>query len=147
MHKFRFNRAFTLMEIMVVVIIISIIAGFGMPNYYKNYERGHVKNAESQLRMIERAQRMYFTQNDVFFPENGSGNESDVADINDELNVYLILGAFSYECVDTTDDSSYQCIAVRNGNTFYTVKLDGYWDGSGELVVSLQCVDGTKTCP
>ena len=130
------NAAFTLTEILIVVIIISIIAGFGLPNYYKNYERSLLKSAISQLKAIERAQKMYHQRNGYFFPDNGT--ETDIEDINDGLKVHLASTAFTYECSDTDNDNDkYTCSATRDGSTYVAQVTES---------ASPTCVSGAS-CP
>lgn len=153
------KKAFTLTEILVVVIIIAVITGFGIPNYYKSQERTLAKSAASQLRILHRAQELYFTKYDFYYPADGDGNEGDLNVINDVLNIHIIANGFLYECQDTDDgvndptpgpnlDSTYVCIATREGGV-YTVEITRSWDNIGSEYVEdgPTCIAGLQACP
>ena len=44
-HNKRMIKGFTLVEILIVVAIIGIIAGFGLPGYEKMVRKAHERNA------------------------------------------------------------------------------------------------------
>ncbi len=53
------NKAFTLMELMVVVAIIVLLAGIILPNYAKRVDRAKMVKAEADISAIETAISMY----------------------------------------------------------------------------------------
>lgn len=53
------HRAFTLIEIMVVVLIIGLLAGLVGINVVRYFERAREKTAKTQLNMIEQALELY----------------------------------------------------------------------------------------
>ncbi len=145
-HGKRF-MGFTLMEVMVVVIIVGIIAGFGIPGYSKMVERTHIRDAMSQLRMIHSAQKMYFVKYNAYFPPSGAGN-SDLSGLNEALDLNISSGKFTYTCNDTTNDSTFECVAVP-GDGSYRIRVNQTnlfvqtTPASGNPI----CLNGTKTCP
>lgn len=54
-----FIRAFTLIEIMVVVLIIGLLAGLVGINVVRYFERAREKTVKTQLSMIEQALELY----------------------------------------------------------------------------------------
>ena len=58
------NRAFTLVELLVVVLIIGILAAIAVPYYQESVERSIMQEAITNLRTIARA-------NDIFLMANG----------------------------------------------------------------------------
>lgn len=149
MKKFLLRTpAFTLMEIIVVLVIVSFIAGYGITNYYKSQERAYVKNATSQMKLIEKAQDMYFVKNAEYFPPANWGGTVYAYSIDANLNTHIIENGFKFRCFNTSNDSTYRCEAEREGESgsgeAYSVVLEKDADGT----VTIACDDGTvRACP
>ena len=118
------EKAFTLTDVMIVVVIIGLIMSFGISNYYKSQERAFLKNAISQLEILKRAQELYFTKYDTYYSPSASCATVDLDKINEGLNIYLIENGFSYAC-DCGVVNSFECRATREDNSFIvTVRND-----------------------
>jgi len=59
-------RAFTLVELMVVVAIIGAMAAFAVPSYRRALEQSRVDIAGANLRAIWAAERLYWLQNQSY---------------------------------------------------------------------------------
>jgi prepilin-type N-terminal cleavage/methylation domain-containing protein len=53
------KKGFTLLELLIVVIIIGILAGLGIPQYMKAVERGRTAEAKAVLSQIRTAEEAY----------------------------------------------------------------------------------------
>jgi prepilin-type N-terminal cleavage/methylation domain-containing protein len=104
------NKAFTLIELMVVVVILGVVAGFAIPNYTKSVERSHRKDAESNLRMIHAAQQMYAARNNDAYWTGGN-----VGTINSNLQLHIVPNGKTYSC--TGGGATFSCTAVRGAWT------------------------------
>lgn len=97
------NKAFTLIEIMTVVIILGVLAGLAMPNYFKAVERRKAEVAKQQLKLIENNisylldRRVDIASNDLC-----GANFCDAAEINDELDMDIHNEDFDFFATDTT---------------------------------------------
>lgn len=60
------KKAFTLMELLIVVLIIGILAMLATPMYRKTIETSKATNAVSILNMIANANRMYQLDNNAY---------------------------------------------------------------------------------
>jgi type IV pilus assembly protein PilE len=110
------KKAFTLMEMMVVVTIVGIIAGFAIPNYATSVERSYRRDAENNLRLISAAQRLYAARNnDLYW---GAGN---LTVINSNLGLNIISNGITYNCAG--GGATYTCTATRNGGWVFTVTI------------------------
>jgi prepilin-type N-terminal cleavage/methylation domain-containing protein len=97
------KAAFTLIELMVVVMIVGMVAGFAIPNYTKALGRAHRKDAENNLKIIHAAEMMYAARHDGVYTA-----AANLAAINTSLSLNLLLnGAVSYVCALTA--SGFTC--------------------------------------
>jgi len=140
-RKKLFGAAFTLIELLVVVALVAVIAGYGITNYYKTQEQAYIKVATSQLKMLEKAQEMFFVQHEFYYPmeEVDQGWASAVystSDINQNLKTQLIEDGFTYQCFYDGCGSGYACWAARQKESPYFVimrKMRG--DDAGTISV------------
>jgi len=61
------SRGFTFAELMVVVTIMMVLVGFGVPRYHQAVEQSRVDIAGANMVMIWTAQRMYWVSHSQAF--------------------------------------------------------------------------------
>ncbi|MCX5715053.1 MAG: prepilin-type N-terminal cleavage/methylation domain-containing protein [Candidatus Omnitrophica bacterium] len=61
------RRAFTLVELIVVVIIIGILLSVGIPQYRKALERSRGAEAYAGLAHIQQGEKVYFASNEKYY--------------------------------------------------------------------------------
>ena len=59
-------KGFTLIEITIVVIIITIFASISLPNYFMMRERAYVADAIHLLKVLYAAEQRYYVYNKTF---------------------------------------------------------------------------------
>ena len=67
------QKAFTLIELMVVVAIIGIMAGIAYPNYQDSVTRSRRADAKGVLLNFANAMERYFTENNTYCDAGGAG--------------------------------------------------------------------------
>jgi prepilin-type N-terminal cleavage/methylation domain-containing protein len=102
------KRAFTLLELLVVVIIVGIFVAMAIPNMSSTVEKGRGKNAEFSLMAIYNAQKRYRLRNPsgVFYESNV------INEINENLSLNIEDAFFVYAIAKNGKDG-YKATATR----------------------------------
>ena len=87
-RRSRFSAAFTLMELMVVLVIVGIISAFALPNYWKAINKQNVRISGSNLLTIYTAQQAYKTNMSSYY---GVRFVSTLSDINQNLGLHIMI--------------------------------------------------------
>ena len=124
MHP-KIKNAFTLTELLVTIIILGIVAAFGIPNYTKSINRAKEKDAQFNLEIIREAVRLYMVREvSASNPTGVPPNLANVAAINSTLNVnvmeqegntYACVAAGTYTC-RATNSAGWQLSFALNSN-------------------------------
>lgn len=131
------KTGFTLIELMVVIILIGIIAGFAIPNFTKAVNKTHEKDSILQLTSIHAANLLYFSQQDEFLP-TGSG---DLDAINSGLGLNIIANdmTYTYAREDPDTDEYHACASLGSDFTIYV--------NEGALDSDNPCCQSGTDCP
>ena len=103
----RANRAYTLIELLMVVVVLGIITALAVPQYYLKVERAQVSEVTSVLSAVRQGEKAYYLENRVYLEVPNIDLESlarnaDWAKIGIENpNIGLSSGArkFSYNVI------------------------------------------------
>lgn len=114
MYEFRFDKrekGFTLAEVLVVVVIISILVAIAIPVYSDNTTQAKRAAVEANLRTIEAAIMQY-----------GAANEGAIPKKDDDLTTYLQTWPEGPDGVeyDVSDDGRAVISQVSTGEWFTT---------------------------
>ncbi|HUT25535.1 MAG TPA: prepilin-type N-terminal cleavage/methylation domain-containing protein [Sumerlaeia bacterium] len=74
----RNRKAFTLIELLIVVAIIAILAAIAVPNFLEAQTRSKVSACKADMRAMQLAQEAYRVDNEVYVPDNFPGQQTDV---------------------------------------------------------------------
>jgi len=128
---FRNPFAFTLAEIISVIVILSIMSAFAIPNYVKGMRKGYERNMALNLMAIHGANEIYRAKsggNDEYLP----GTDlplSGVPSINSGLSLDLIDDKATYD-YDRTTATTYTVTATLPGVFTLTVNQDALTDAN-----------------
>ncbi|MDP8216325.1 MAG: prepilin-type N-terminal cleavage/methylation domain-containing protein [Candidatus Kaelpia imicola] len=95
----RREKSFTMLEILIAVIIVSILATLAIMQYTKVVEKQHGRNGITYLKAVRSAQIRYYLDNDTF------------TDNSEELDMTGYIGSEGEKCFTLSIDAG-------SGNTF-----------------------------
>lgn len=76
------NRAFTLIELLIVVAIIAILAAIAVPNFLEAQTRAKVSRVKSDMRSIATALESYCVDNNKYPPNDENASTLDENGVN-----------------------------------------------------------------
>jgi prepilin-type N-terminal cleavage/methylation domain-containing protein len=119
------EKAFTLVELMLVLVVMGVIAGLALPEYNRSVERTQRKDAENQLMFIYSAQKMYAARNNDLYwgPAVGATSELKLANINQNLGLNILANGKIFDCTVVNLGETYTCTATRVGGTGFTISI------------------------
>jgi prepilin-type N-terminal cleavage/methylation domain-containing protein len=68
--------AFTLIEVLSALIIVSILAALALPQFAATRERSLSKEAKANLKLIDAAEKIYRMEEGFYYPYSGSMNST-----------------------------------------------------------------------
>jgi prepilin-type N-terminal cleavage/methylation domain-containing protein len=133
--------AFTLIEILVVIIIISILAAFSVPNFSKSVKRARARDAINNLTAIHAAQLIYRSLNNAFLRCN---NVAAINAINGPSSLNIMENGATYTCT-TGGNPPTACTAVSGDFTVTATLANPVSLGVNPACVSTPVA--AKNCP
>ena len=135
----RDNKGFTLVELTIVVIVISVLSSVAIPMYTGTAESAKTSEAVSALGTIRTAMRLYYAEHGTY--ENASftdgaqvtnGSLLEVSDF-DLLGRYFSSASYTFDGVPTAVAFSIECDGANSAapnagevaNSVRTITQDG----------------------
>jgi len=126
------RKGFTLLEILMVMVIISILAALAVPQYIKVAKKGHASEAVSNVGDLKGSEIRYYAENGSLV--TGTGAALDALDIE---NPNSVTGAkFDYTVAGSdADDMVITASSAHAATTGITVVYDG---STGEITTTIE---------
>lgn len=130
---------FTFIELIVVLVVAAVLVGLAIPNFTKTRERALDKEAQTGLRLIQAAEKIYRLKNSFYYPNTGSAATSD---INSMLQLDLSSSSWNYGINAVSGDF---------GGTANRINEPSGWDRTWSLnrdsSASPTCTGDVGACP
>jgi type IV pilus assembly protein PilA len=142
------RKGFTLVELAVVIVIIGVLAAFGVPRFLKSVERSKAAEAFQYLAAIRASQERYITKEGVYCDQENK----DHLDITQNTPKYFFAGDITTAQggSGSTTDSTWTLTLTRMGSTSsygsYSVTFtqDGF-DSANSTITSLTDINPMGT--
>lgn len=110
-HKTRTERGFTLVELAVVVVILGVLAAFGVPRFMASVERSKASEAFTYLSTIQTAQERYQARQGIY-----ADNLSKL-DIGVEAPEYFSVASFKVPTSEASFETGWTLTVTRKGSS------------------------------
>jgi prepilin-type N-terminal cleavage/methylation domain-containing protein len=132
-----FQAGFTLIELIVVLIIVGILAGLAIPNYGRTRERALDREAQSGLRLIQAAERVYQSKAGTYL-----GTPIGTAAVNSNLQLELASTSWDFS-VTAASQTAFAATAARLP---LPAPVRRTWHINQDTSVNPTCTPGTGSC-
>lgn len=126
------NRAFTLLELLIVIIIIGILASIAIPQYRKAVERAWGAEAYSGLKRIEEAEQIFYSDHQNYY----ACQSPLTAECQKALNIKLAQTGWQYGI--SASKKTFEATAARKSGLCQDTTISVDSDGA--------MIDNWKTC-
>lgn len=129
------TKGFTLVELLIVIIIVTILSAVAIPTYIKTVEKARSEEAITNLKLIYDAEGIYRLENDVYIPD--SAIFTSILILNPDLYLDIKQRSWDYEILGEAGGTTFLAFATRNSgsspylNSQITINQDGTWGGGG----------------
>jgi prepilin-type N-terminal cleavage/methylation domain-containing protein len=125
--RIRNRRGFTLVELAVVIVIIGVLAAFGVPKFLTSVEKSKAAEAYNYLSAIQSSQERYLAQNGIYASQISS------LDVTLPNPQYFSVGAVT-PTASTTGAPDWTCTLTRNSNSSYQYTVT--WTSNGFITTN-----------
>jgi type IV pilus assembly protein PilA len=140
------RKGFTLVELAVVIVIIGVLAAFGVPQFLKSVERSKAAEAFNYLSAVRSAQERFLAKEGVYAGATSSAN----LDINQVAPKYFNVGSVG-EGHTQNNSPSWELVLTRKSETSsyggYTVRFTQEGFDTAAANSTIMATDTVEICP
>ncbi|MFH1691691.1 MAG: type II secretion system protein [Candidatus Omnitrophota bacterium] len=111
------KNAFTLVELMIVVVIVGILTSLAIPNFTAAKEKTLDKEAIAAMHLIKVAERQYRLATNLYWPTTAVTN-TNINQINGNLSLLLSSSNWVYEVRGAAGGATFRARATRLGRNW-----------------------------
>lgn len=108
------SLAFTIVELMVVVVIVGLMAAFAIPNYQKSVRKAHERDAMRVGGMLHEGLQLYYAREGGFLP----GTDLDLDTLNSSLGLSLNVNELEVDYDQVSADEYTLSIAWQEAGSY-----------------------------
>lgn len=116
--RIRTRKGFTLVELAVVIVIIGVLAAFGVPRFLQSVEKSKASEAFNYLSAIQGSEERYLAQNGVY-----ASSISDL-DVNLPTPQYFTVPSSITVTPDSSGNPAWSLMLTRNANSSYAYTVN-----------------------
>jgi type II secretion system protein G len=124
-------KAFTLIELLIVVAIIAILAAIAVPNFMEAQARAKNTRVKADMKAMQTAQEMYRIDNGDYIPDNANVNGQAASGANDYYAYFLLTTPVAY--IAQVPPSPYREMGGI-GNRMYPEYWRGGWSNNMQVL-------------
>ncbi len=138
------KRGFTLMELCIAMLIISLMMTLASPMFTQAIEHSRLDTAAANLKGLWAAQRVYWLEERHFAPLLANLQAMDLVDSAIAESASNPNAVYVFDILSASD-SQFVCRAVRSGSGVWSGEIS--IDQDGTLSGSISSTDGTTLTP
>lgn len=119
----RIRRGFTLVELAVVIVIIGVLAAFGVPRFLQSVEKSKASEAFNYLSAIQSAEERYLAQNGTY------ASAISALDVTLSSPQYFTVPSSITVTPDSAGNPGWSLMLTRNANSSYAYTVN--WTQNG----------------
>jgi prepilin-type N-terminal cleavage/methylation domain-containing protein len=116
--RIRNRKGFTLVELAVVIVIIGVLAAFGVPRFLQSVEKSKASEAFNYLSAIQGSEERYLAQNGTY-----ASSISDL-DVNLPAPQYFTVPSTITVTPDSAGNPAWSLMLTRNSNSSYAYTVN-----------------------